>query len=454
MSLPKTSDHCKTNQQSSVDPCAVPTEETCAVPTEEPCAVPIDDSPRTTRCAVLTGAGRSAIAVVDLQGPDAESIMASCFEPATKTRFSPNEIRFGVWRGCQEKVVDQASAGESVVVTPLGHGQQQSNERLRHFEIHCHGGPAATQRIIDDLQNAGAVLVDSITHIGSDSGETLTPLLIREATQVLIQCTTPRTAAIAIDQFRGAMQDWATRMLTQLELDTLSITHISQEANEILRFSKFGIRLAESFRVVLTGPPNVGKSSLMNAIVGYDRSITLDVPGTTRDVLHAETVIDGLPIRLSDTAGIRDSSEPIEKEGIARAHRATEDADLVLQVTEPAIQSDFATPQLNVTQPGETRRIIRVLNKSDLLTDGQQPHAGQIATNSLSGEGIAELMAAIVTSLVEVMPTSSPSTQNPSTQGTPVPITVRQVQQLTKLTVADSKTVAANALRVLLGVNL
>ena len=147
------------------------------------------DCQATTRCAVITGRGRSAIAVISLRGANAGVIVRDCFERATKTRFLPSQIRYGVWTGPER----ESSNGESVVVTPLSED---------HFEIHCHGGPAATNRIMDDLCKCGA---DQI------QGESLTSannLLIREAYQVLAQCLTARTAAIAMDQVRGAMSDW------------------------------------------------------------------------------------------------------------------------------------------------------------------------------------------------------------------------------------------------------
>ena len=121
------------------------------------------------------------------------------------------------------------------------------------------------------------------------------------------------------------------------------------------------MRLAEPFRVVLTGPPNVGKSSLLNALVGFDRSITLDMAGTTRDVLHANTVIAGLPIQFSDTAGIRDHAavETIEREGIRQAQLAAGNADLLLLVCEPLPEGGFS----KIALPSPEIRQLRVLKQ-------------------------------------------------------------------------------------------
>ncbi len=270
----------------------------------------------TTQCAVITGAGRSAIAVISLRGVKADEIVAECFESATKSRYLPSQIRYGLWTG-QTK---DRSAGESVVVTPISEN---------HFEIHCHGGSAATTRIIEDLCVCGAMLIESEDPTFADN------LLMHEAQRVLAECLTARTAAIAMDQVRGAMSDWATNQLSAIEKDPAAVENSRREAGELLRFAELGTRLGQHYRVVLAGPPNVGKSSLLNAIVGYDRSITFDAAGTTRDVLHADTVINGLPIRLSDTAGIRESDEPLERQGVARAQIAADQADLVIAVCEP-----------------------------------------------------------------------------------------------------------------------
>ncbi len=377
MSLPKTTDPNKINSPAIDDPSRRSEHRTC--------------------CALLTGTGRSAVAVIAIRGEQAEQTLLRCFQPATQRPFSPGEIRFGLWRN-----VDQDVGGEAVVVTPLDHDS---------LEVHCHGGPAAIARITDGLQRMGVALVDP-SEWPSDSQ---IPLVIAEAQGVLVACQTTRTAAVALDQLRGAMPRWAASMKRQVADDgQRDISLVHAEIRRLLAAAVFGIRLAEPFRVVLCGPPNVGKSSLVNAIVGYDRSITLDQPGTTRDVLHADTVIDGIPIRLSDTAGIRDSVESIEREGISRARTAVGEADLVLCIEQPGVEFT-----LNL-RPTPT---LRVLNKADLLPETGHPTEHDIRTVATGGEGIENLMRAIVAELIASFPKS----------GMPVPLNTRQSDCLAQM---------------------
>lgn len=376
---------------------------------------------RSTICAVITGSGRSAIAVIGLRGSEAAAIVSQCFEGATKGPFSPHEIRYGAWRGTP----GQPAPAESVVVTQLDH------DRL---EIHCHGGRAAVARILDDLASLGAEPISSDRW--SRNSESL---LIHEAKQVLARCLTARTAAIAIDQARGALARWASDLLARIEGDRAAFESAGRKAREILAWADFTTRLAEPFRVVLVGRPNVGKSSLLNAIVGFDRSITFDAAGTTRDVLHADTIIDGLPIRLSDTAGIRSSDQAIEKAGIARAQIAASEADLVVHIRQP----DQAREPLESALDRSPKRTISVLNKVDLAAATESRDPAELVTIAVTGQGVAELMAAIADALGHWPPPGAPAAVND-----------RQAGLLAEIAEAAAEEVVTAKLRELRGVNL
>lgn len=315
------------------------------------------DETNSTHCRLLTAAGRSAVAVVLVDGPQAINALSKTFEPASGHRFSAGQIRYGQWR----------SSGESVVVSPLAGDA---------IEVHCHGGVAAAARVIEDLLSAGCIKADP--GFAASAGERVDPL-IAQAMATASRCRTTRTAAIAMDQVRGAFADW------------LCGGKRNPSPEQLLVWSDWTMRLDRPFEIALIGPPNVGKSSIINAIVGYDRSITMDMPGTTRDVLQAETVIDGLPMRFYDTAGIRESDEPIEREGVRRAGATADTADLIITVRDD---------QQSMPIHPRWKRIIQVCNKTDL---GSQANHAEIATTATAAgvsSGIENLQKQIVQTLV------------------------------------------------------
>ncbi|MGI9474519.1 MAG: GTPase [Rubripirellula sp.] len=420
------------------------------VPGKSNCRIAATESRASTNYERLTGPGRSAIAVIELRGDLAADIISRCFAPATKLAFSAGQIRYGTWTGSPSQLQvssdvnatnddvptraagsapKEVVAGESVVVTPCGD---------EHFEIHCHGGPAAVQRVEEDLNACGASPADPFSP-GREAGDAT---LIHEAESVLTQCLTVRIAAIAMNQVRGALLDWARQW--QSSLSTANLSAFDTEAQSLLAEAKRGLRLAEPFRVVFVGPPNVGKSSLMNAMVGFDRSITLDSAGTTRDVLHAETVIDGLPLRFSDTAGIRDSNEPVERQGIARARLAADEADLLLLVSEPQPGGGISRlPHLD-TLERDSAPSVRILNKLDRSTSGTASDSEpgfDVRTNALSGEGVQDLMHCIADRL---------GRQLPAAEG-PVVLNPRQADVVSQITGAATLDQRLQLLNILIG---
>jgi tRNA modification GTPase len=147
-----------------------------------------------------------------------------------------------------------------------------------------------------------------------------------------------------------------------------------------------GERLRDGFNVVIAGPPNVGKSTLMNAIARRDVSIVSPIPGTTRDAIEVALELRGFPVNLVDTAGIRDTEDPIEKEGVLRARRRADEADLTLWLTEASHAGAF-------TPPGDRRPALPVRTKSDLGEANSPP--GSLSVSAKTGQGIDRLLDAI-----------------------------------------------------------
>jgi tRNA modification GTPase len=246
-----------------------------------------------------------------------------------------------------------------------------------------------------------------------------------EADQTLARCTTRRTASILLTQREGALR----REVDAIREDLTSARHESaaKRLAVLLARAPLGLHLAEPWRVAIAGQPNVGKSSHMNALVGYQRAIVFDQPGTTRDVLTAETAIDGWPVRLADAAGIRDTDDALEAEGVLRARRQLAQADLTLWLLDGSQLAGDPLEAMNrqwreaTEQPVYSSQVLTVVNKADLLPAGASDMAaeGVQFVSALTGAGLTEFVAAIGRILVPVAP-----------QDDAIPFTSRQVELL------------------------
>jgi tRNA modification GTPase len=366
------------------------------------------------------------VAVIVVDGVDAAQIASGCFRPAQGAALasrSVNRIVFGRWGMGDE-------AGEEVVAC------RRSATRV---EIHCHGGTAAAARILDDLAARGVRIVDARTW----RLETADDPIAAEADLALAQATTERAARVLLDQRQGAL-----RSAVEAAIEFIAAGDRERATAAIATLLdrwRIGRRLVEPWQVVLAGRPNVGKSSLINRLLGYERAIVFDQPGTTRDVVTAVTAFDGWPCELSDTAGLRDSGDMLERAGVERALAALERADLVVLVDD-ATRDDFAmsrgdagserlgdlvrqlSPRCFVPLSLESRSVpvVRVLNKCDLAPVNSETapagegDSGPIRTSAKTGDGIAQLAATIVARLVP----------HPPQNGQAVPFTRRQVDML------------------------
>jgi tRNA modification GTPase len=230
---------------------------------------------------------------------------------------------------------------------------------------------------------------------------------------------------VLLDQYHGALDTAIDAARSAIDAGQ------GQRAQEtivgILAFRDLGLHLTTPWRVVIAGPPNVGKSSLLNAIAGYQRAIVSPLPGTTRDVLTITTAIGGWPVRIADTAGLRDTRDELESAGVALAGAAIEQAELVLVVSDASEDAQDATEILQ--RLPRSMRAMHVLNKVDLAPRSADARLGDASpstgietqrVSALTGQGIAELLVAIEHLLV---PTAPPA-------GAAVPFTMHQVAGL------------------------
>jgi tRNA modification GTPase len=344
--------------------------------------------------ALLTPRGRGAIASVRICGDLGLIDREELFRAANRQRICGqplNRIVFGCWgRESTEDVV----------------GCRCEKATL---EIHCHGGQAAVERILQDLRQLGARIVpwQELVACRADALEA-------ELHEALSRAVTWRTAEFLLHQLDGRLRE-EFESVARIEWSDAGRAFAGERIERLLRWSEFGLHLAEPWRVVIAGPPNVGKSSLMNALIGYDRSIVFDQPGTTRDVLTAGTAFDGWPVELIDTAGLRETDAALEAEGIRRAKLTSAQADLVLRVIDISAEPHELTVGKNE---------LLVAQKCDLLDRwGDRLPANAIRVSALTGAGLADLQRGLVQRLVTQVPPPE----------TPLPISPRQVSLLHSL---------------------
>ena len=332
----------------------------------------------------LTPPGRGAVASILVSGPDAIALVSRHFSPASGKsllELPVGRVVFGSFRSL-------ADAAEEVVVGL--HGKN-------HVEIHCHGGAFAAAAVMKALAKEGATIVpwqQIAEHMEPDR-------IAAEARVALAAARTEKTAAILLEQYHGALRKCVKGIEAAIEGQSESHTTSIARLERLLALAHLGKHLTQPWRVFIAGAPNVGKSSLMNALIGYRRSIVFDQPGTTRDLLTAVTALDGWPVELVDSAGLRESDDALEAAGVARAAAGMAEADLVLWV-EDATTTDSTVVTEHIPKSSS---IIIVKNKADLLpASALLQEADELAVSALTGQGLNRLCQRIIEQLIPVPP--------------------------------------------------
>jgi tRNA modification GTPase len=298
-----------------------------------------------TTVALLTAPGRGAVAVVSVRGRRAVEWVATHFRSRSGrslAELSINQVAFGYWL--------HESGTEEVVVV---------RRDAETVEIHTHGGTVAPELVLAALQRHGASRIDAAQHLLQDAGNPWRAA----AVQALTLAGTVRAADRLLVNADDRLVQHVDTICAAIESGECAAAN--RQLAELLGSYDFGRRLVEGWQVVIAGPPNVGKSSLLNRLLGYRRSIVFDLPGTTRDIVSSQTAIGGWPVRISDTAGIRAAEGEIERMGVARASHAIRAADLTIWV------SDLSQPwTADVERTWRSNgRSIHVANKADLADD-------------------------------------------------------------------------------------
>lgn len=372
-----------------------------------------------TIVAVATPAGRGGLGVVRLSGTDARRIAATLLR--LKHELHPGRALFG------ELVDEHGEKVDEAVVTYVARPHSYTTDDV--IEISAHGSPIVLRRIVERAIAAGARLAEPGEFTMRAYLHGRIDLTQAEAVRDLIESQTEFQAKVAALQLGGALshrlqpvKDELIKLIALLEAgidfaeDDVAVTPDAQIVSAIGRVRAPLRALVESFRfgkvvhegltLAIVGRPNVGKSSLFNRLVERERAIVTPVPGTTRDTVSETVAIEGIPVRLVDTAGIRESSDLVESMGIERSRQAIADADVIIVVTDATHPDDGKVDQHLLERTAQRPRVI-VANKSDLVpsTEYQVPSsiaAGNgtqhpmLRTSAVTSEGIAELRAQIV----------------------------------------------------------
>lgn len=375
--------------------------------------------PERTIAAQATAAGQGAIAVIRMSGSGCMNILEQCTPASFASHLQPRRAALTHILDANGAVIDQ------VLVTHFPAPASYTGEDT--VELSCHGGMLVTDRLLKRLYRCGASPAEpgEFTKRAFLNGRM--DLTQAEAVMDVISAGSDLALKAAQTQLQGSigsrveeLKDGLIHVLAHIEAyidfpdedispDTsaalLARLHkMEEQLSGLLKTADGGRLLREGIRTAIVGQPNVGKSSLLNTLLGYERAIVSSIAGTTRDTVEESIQIAGLALRLIDTAGVRESSDAIEQAGITRTNRALETADLILEVADASLPR--TTPFL-----GENHAAPRllILNKCDLTIHPDWKTANGIHFSCSTGEGKKELEEAIVRTFASKMPGESGS---------------------------------------------
>ena len=370
--------------------------------------------------AIATPPGAGAIAVVRVSGPDALQIGAKVF------RGSVNVADAGGYTVHYGHVVNQKEEQlDEVLATVFRAPHSFTGEDM--VEISCHGGTLITRTVLEAVIAAGARPAGPGEFTRRAFLNSRIDLSQAEAVADLIAAQSRRGQSVSLGHLEGRLGN-TVRGLRKEVLDLCSLLELNLDFTEegldvisaaTLRDQITSLRsrissLASSYAqgriyrdgvsVVLAGEPNAGKSSLFNALLKQDRAIVTPVPGTTRDALEESIVINGILFRLTDTAGLRETVDHVERLGVERTRAAVTGADVVLHVMDAAVSSSVQEHLDRMAVHSEGQQLLPVLNKCDLLPSWPQPEvrkeleqgaASVVLVSAKTGEGLEELRTAL-----------------------------------------------------------
>lgn len=339
-----------------------------------------------TICAIATPIGEGGISIIRISGNNALDMASSIFRPKNKQdikNMKTYTMRYGnVINAENNEIVDD------VILSYMKGPYSYTGENV--VEINCHGGVVATNRVLNEIVKAGARLSDpgEFTKRAFLNGKI--DLSQAEAVIDIIRAKTELSMKSAIMQSKGSLskeigelRKYLLNVLALIEYavdfteddediidDNLlfqikdGINKTIERIKKLLKNADEGKIIRDGLNMVIVGKPNVGKSSLLNALLKEKRAIVTDIPGTTRDIIEEYINIDGIPVRIIDTAGIRDTEDTVEKIGVERSKEKIEEADLVVFMMDSSREVDDEDKL--IIDAVKDKKYITLLNKIDL----------------------------------------------------------------------------------------
>lgn len=369
-----------------------------------------------TIAAISTGLVKSGIGIVRMSGIDSIEIAKTVFKSVSNKDITSKEnkkLLYGyIYDG--EDMVDE------VLISFMYGPHTYTTEDM--VEIYCHGSVVSLRKILEVLLSRGASLADKGEFTKRAFLNGRLDLSQAEAVAELIDATSKASYEASLNQLRGSLsreinsvRGSVQGLLASMEVlinfsedeDYLDdsglkeqILGIESRLDELIESSKKGKLIKEGINTIILGKPNVGKSSLLNALLRQNRAIVTDIPGTTRDVIEESMVIDSIPINIMDTAGIRDTSDLVEKMGVERSIDLAKSADLIIGVFDSS--RDFDEEDEKIIDLMKDKKALAILNKIDLgLKINEEDLASRlgegliIATSIKENKGVEDLEEAI-----------------------------------------------------------
>ena len=358
-----------------------------------------------TITALVTAVGESSVGIIRISGPEATDIANKIYKGKTDFRTAESHtVHYGyVYDYKQDKKIDEA-------IFLLMRGPRSfTGEDV--VEVQCHGGMVVLKQVLQLILLSGARLAEQGEFSKRAFLNGRLDLAQAESIMDIVQAKTERGVDLALSQLQGSLSGMVRELRADLlelvafiqadidypddDIERLTpeeyqnrVEHAKEQIASVLQNAQKGKIIRDGLRVVIAGKPNVGKSSLLNALLGQERAIVTDIPGTTRDVIEEYINLNGIPLKIVDTAGIRETDNVVEQIGVDKAQQFVKNADLVLYVVD-AVQglTDEDYQMLNEIQ---NQHVIYLMNKSDV---GISDAVRSAFADAIGGASVLEISA-------------------------------------------------------------